>query len=55
MSINDLRRSQIVIPFGPGGIYDYKEFSAMTMDIIQFIKVTDMDSIIPMIVGIQMR
>ena len=33
MSINDLRRSQIVIPFGPGGIYDYKEFSAMTMEV----------------------
>ena len=28
---SDLRRSQIVIPFGPGGIYDHKEFSAITM------------------------
>ncbi len=33
MSINDLRRSQIVIPFGPGAIYDYKEFSAITMEV----------------------
>jgi len=33
MSINDLRRSQIVIPFGPGGIYDYREFSAITMEV----------------------
>jgi len=33
MAISDLRRSQIVIPFGPGGVYDYKDFSAMTMDV----------------------
>ena len=33
MSISDLRRSQIVIPFGPGSVYDYKDFSAMTMEV----------------------
>ena len=33
MSINDLRRSQIVVPFGPGAIYDYKDYSAMTMEV----------------------
>ena len=31
--MSDLRRSQIVVPFGPGGVYDYKDFSAMTMDV----------------------
>tara|TARA_B100000900_G_C20601750_1_gene725943 strand:+ start:3768 stop:5702 length:1935 start_codon:yes stop_codon:yes gene_type:complete len=33
MAISDLRRSQIVIPFGPGGVYDFKDFSAMTMQV----------------------
>ena len=33
MATSDLKRSQIVIPFGPGGVYDYKDFSAMTMQV----------------------
>tara|TARA_B100000795_G_scaffold254387_1_gene225258 strand:+ start:879 stop:2789 length:1911 start_codon:yes stop_codon:yes gene_type:complete len=31
MAKHDLRRSQIVVPFGPGAIYNYKNYSAITM------------------------
>lgn len=31
--LTDLTRSQIVIPFGVGGIYDHKDFSAITMNV----------------------
>lgn len=33
MSISDLTRNQIIVPFGVGGVYDYKDFSAMTMQV----------------------
>ena len=34
--LTDLTRSQIVIPFGVGGIYDHKDFSAITMNVDQW-------------------
>ncbi|MDC0365097.1 DUF1998 domain-containing protein [Gammaproteobacteria bacterium] len=36
MPISDLTRNQIIVPFGVGGVYDYKDFSAMTMEVDQW-------------------
>ena len=33
MSKTDLRRNQIVVPFGVGAIYNYKDYSAITMSV----------------------
>ena len=31
--MSDLRRNQLVVPFGVGAIYDYLNFTAMTMSV----------------------
>ncbi len=31
--MSDLRRNQLVVPFGVGAIYDYLNFTAMTMTV----------------------